>query len=171
MNKALTKTPMFLKFMNKEIGVMDLLISFSKSKDEYTAKTVQEVINTPPDLEEFRLELKEAVDDIIKDGVGEEFKSFVNNYMEPSLEEELTSNESPLGENRLQIAKIKDKDATWIQGFICYNLCLYIKAFGLDDLKKCRVCGKVFCHKGQYAVYCSDPCKANKNKVKKDQNE
>jgi hypothetical protein len=99
----------------------------------------------------------------VREGVGEEFKAFVNHYMEQSLEEDLTIEKGVHGENRSQVARIKDTEAPWVQAFICYNLCLYIKAFGMDDLKECKVCGKLFCHKGKWASYCSDSCKKKKN--------
>ena len=156
------KSPMFLRFINKETGVNDLLLSFAQSSDDRTASAAQELLNSPPDLTEFHKELKDAVYDLVDDGVGDEFVAFVNHYMEPSLEEDLTIAKTPLGENRSQVARVKDKDAPWVQGFICYNICLYIKAFGLESLKRCKVCSKLFCHKGKYAVYCSDECKKKK---------
>ena len=89
--------------------------------------------------------------------------------MEESLEEELEVSDSRFGENRTQIARIKDEQGPWVQGILCYNLCLYIKAFGLESLKSCRVCQKLFAHKGKWAVYCSDQCKKNKDQKKPDQ--
>jgi hypothetical protein len=158
------KNPMFLRFLNGESGVMDLLISFQESEDPMTAKAAEEALNNPPDLSEFKQELEQAVRDIIKEGPGEEFKAFVNHYMEPSLTEELEISKSAMGPGRYQRATVKDPSSTWMEGFICYNLCLYIKAFGLMNLKSCKVCGKIFSHKGQYALYCSDECKAKKDK-------
>ena len=160
----MTSTPMFLKFINREIEITELLHSFIRSGDANTVKAATKALENPQDLEEFRKELEEAVNDLVLEGVGEEFKAFVNHYMQESIEEDVTVKSTRLGENRSQIAKVKDENAPWIQGFICYNLCLYIKAYGLDDLKKCRVCGKLFCHKGKYAVYCSDLCKSKKAK-------
>jgi hypothetical protein len=155
------KTPMFLKFMNREIGVIDLLTSFSRSTDTKTANAAVEAMKRPPDLEEFRKELGDAVSDLIDKGLSEDLKAFANNFM-GCLEEDVETSDTPLGENRSHVARVKDDTGPWVQGFICYNLCLYIKMFGLDELKKCRVCGKVFAHKGKYAVYCSDGCKSKK---------
>ena len=151
--------------MNKEVGTVELLTSFARSPDEKTARAATKALTSTPDLGPFQKELKEAVDDLITEGAGEEFKAFVNHYM-AALEEDLQIEDTPRGENRSQTARIKDETGPWIQGFICYNLCLYIKAFGLQDVKKCRVCGKVFAHKGQYAVYCSDQCKSKKDVAK-----
>jgi hypothetical protein len=155
------KIPMFLKFLNRDLGVTDLLSSFSRSDDTKTANAAVEVMKQPPDLEEFRKELGDAVEDLIKNGLSEELKAFANNYM-GCLEEDVETSDTPLGESRSHVARVKDSTGPWVQGFICYNLCLYIKVFGLDELKKCRVCGKIFAHKGKFAVYCSEPCKSKK---------
>jgi hypothetical protein len=152
---------MFLKFLNRELGVVDLLFSFSRSDDTKTANAAKKAQNQPPDLEDFRKELGDAVEDLIKKGLSDELKAFANNYM-TCLEEDIETSDTPLGENRSHVARVKDETGPWVQGFICYNLCLYIKIYGLDELKKCRVCGKVFSHKGKYAAYCSDLCKTKK---------
>jgi hypothetical protein len=158
------KDPLFLRFINRETPVIEMLSSFSRSGDKSTREAAGKALENPPDLEEFRTELTEAVTDIVKEGAGEEFKVFVNHYMD-SLVEDVDSRPSQLGENITRMARIKDVDGPWIQGFICYNLCLYLKAFGTECLKKCKVCGKIFAHKGAYAIYCSDPCKAKGKKM------
>lgn len=163
----MSKTPMFLQFLNKERGVSDLLTSFSKSSDETTARAAKDMIKSPPDLDSFRDELKEAVIDILTNGLGDTFKAFVNDYMS-ALQEDYESKDTKNGMNMSHTATVADPDGPWIQGFICYNLCLYIKAFGLENVKMCRVCHKIFSHKGKWAVYCSDPCK-KKGKEKREQ--
>lgn len=152
---------MFLRFINRETGVSELLNSFAKSSDKKTADAAIESLKNIPDIEEFRQELEEAVRDLIQEGIGEEFKAFVNNFLS-ALEEDIITKDTSQGENRSQIARVKDIEGPWIQGFICYNLCLYIKAFGLENLKSCKVCEKLFAHKGKWAVYCSDLCKKKK---------
>lgn len=156
------KNPLFLKFINREIDFTSILSAFANSPDKRTSEIAVKAMENPIDLDPFREELEGAVRDIISKGLGEEFKSFVNHYMETSLAEEYTTTKGPLGEGRVQIATIKDENEPWVQGFICYNLCLYIKAFGLQDLKACKVCNKVFSNKGKYALYCSDQCKNEK---------
>jgi hypothetical protein len=84
--------------------------------------------------------------------------------MEDSILQVYSSSENRLGENRQSIAIIKDAQGTWVEGFICYNLSLYIKAFGLSSLKSCHTCSKIFSNKGQWAKYCSDPCNPKKRK-------
>jgi len=159
-------TALFIRFCNGESAV-PVITAVSKSSDKKTSEIALRALdNSPPDLEKFRGELKDAVSDLIKDGVNEEFKSFVDHYMTDSIEQETRSKETPLGEDKSTMATIKNENSTWIEGFICFNLCLYIKAFGLENLKKCRICNKFFDHKGKYAVYCSDTCKKQKKKEK-----
>lgn len=144
-----------------------MLLSFSHSPDPVTSQAAADALESPPDLTEFKTEITEAVIDLVKDGPGEEFAAFVNHYMKDSLEEDATSKKTDQGENISRTARVKDPEASWVQGFVCYNLCLYIKAFGLQSLKQCKVCKKLFDHKGKYAVYCSDGCKKNKGQVLK----
>lgn len=156
------KNPLFLKFINREVGISDILRSFANSPNSHTAEVAVRAMDKVIDLDPFRVELEEAVRDILKEGFGDEFKAFVNNYMEPSLVEEQVVTQGPLGESRVQIATVKDEDQPWVQGFLCYNLCLYLKAFGTDELKACKICSKLFSHKGKFASYCSDTCKKEK---------
>jgi hypothetical protein len=163
-----TKEPLFLRFINKELQASDLLGIFSRSADPFTSETATKALSKEPfpNLEAFREEMKDAVRDLIKDGPSEEFKAFVNHYMEPSLTEDVQRRPSQWGENVSRQARVKDPESTWLEGLICYNLSLYIKIYGLEDLKVCRVCSKFFAHKGKWAVYCSDACKAS-GKLKK----
>ena len=160
----MTKEPLFLRFINRELGVVDLLRSFSKSEDTITSAAAGRAMDNPPDIEEFRKELEDAVSDVVTTGLGEEFKAFVNHYMQESLIEDVEVVDSTQGENINRSARIKDEHSPWIQGFVCYNLCLYLKAYGTEMLKKCKICGKLFAHKGKYAIYCSDGCKAKGQK-------
>lgn len=162
----MSKGPLFLRFINREVSVVEMLQSFAGASDPVTVTAAIKAMKNPPDLESFRTEMKDAVTDIIKDGLGQEFIVFVDHYMKDSLEEDLETEKGERGVNVSRWARIKDEKETWAQGFICYNLCLYIKAFGLQSLKKCKVCSKFFNHKGKWAVYCSDECKAE-GKVKK----
>jgi hypothetical protein len=158
------KNPLFLRFINRGVTVMDLLNIYSTSDDPYTAKAAQDALADPINLEDFRKELEDAVRDIIRDGPGEEFKAFVNHYMEPSVQQFFDTSKTPFGENRKHAVYVKDRESTWVQGFICYNLSIYIKAFGLDSLKACKTCGKIFAHKGKWAVYCEDACNPKKKR-------
>jgi hypothetical protein len=161
------KTALFLRFINKEVSVPDLLQAYSLSEDVPTREAAGKALLDPPNIDGFRKELTDAVTDLINGGIGEEFKAFVNHYMQSSLEEDVSINPSQTGEDISRSARVKDAQAPWVQGMLCYNLCLYIKAYGLEELKVCKICHKFFDHKGKWAVYCSDKCKADKPPVKK----
>lgn len=158
------KDPLFLKFVTRKYGIIDVLQCFQKSKDSFTLEAVSRALENPPDIEDFRKELEEAIRDIIKTGPGEEFRAFVNNYMENSISEVKENNMTPFGESRKQVAVIKDETEPWVQGLLCYNLVLYIKAFGLECLKACKTCQTLFSNKGRFAVYCRDTCNPKKKK-------
>lgn len=158
------KEPLFLRFVNKELKTSDLLTIFSRSDDPSTKEAAETSLLSPPDLGEFREELSDAVDDIILKGAGEDFRIFANHHMS-TLVEDVESRPGSFGENVTRSARVGDKHGPWIQGFLCYNLCLYLRVYGTECLKKCRICGKVFANKGKFAVYCSDPCKAKGKKL------
>lgn len=160
------KEPLFLRFINHNISIFEMLQIFSKSSDAYTSEAAKKAMVNTPDLDEFYKELIQAVRDIIKEGLGEEFKTFVNHYMESSLEEDVSTSEGYFGQNIFRQARVKDDTAPWIEGLICYNLSLYIRVYGLDDLKICKICEKFFNHKGKWAKYCSDLCKSEGKKRK-----
>jgi len=160
------KDPLFLRFVNRNVTVFEMLQSFSKTSDKKTSEAVEKALLNPPDLDNFREELVAAVRDLIREGLGPEFKAFVDHYMEPALEEDIVMSEGMFGQNVSRAARIKDETSTWIEGYICYNLSLYIRTFGLDSLKMCKVCDKIFAHKGKWAVYCSDSCKSEGRKKK-----
>jgi hypothetical protein len=78
--------------------------------------------------------------------------------MKPSLIEYVESdNIGKVGENRY--ISIKEEDTPWFEAIICYNLCIYIKVYGIKAIKQCPVCNKIFSTKGKYAKYCSESCK------------
>lgn len=160
--RVVNQNPLFLRFVNGRTDLSSILQSFSRSSDIYTVEAARKALEDPPDLGEFKKELEDAIRDIIKEGPGDHFKAFVNHYMEPSLEQDTEVTKSTFGENRSFTARVKDESAPWVQGLICFNLCLYIKAFGLQELKACKTCGKLFGHKGKWALYCSDGCKPPK---------
>ena len=153
------KEPLFVRFINGDTGLMEMLDSFSQSKDPYTLQAVEKARVNTPDISDFKKELKEAVLDIVKEGIDDTFKVFVDHYMGGALEEDIKSSKDPLGDNVQRVVRVINDEAPWIQALICYNLSLYIRTFGLESLKSCKVCNKLFSNKGQYAAYCSDSCK------------
>ena len=67
-------TPLFLKFLNNEATTEDLLTTYARSNDSYTAQVAMKAMENPPDLKGFKKEFNEAVTDIISEGLAEEFQ-------------------------------------------------------------------------------------------------
>jgi len=151
--------PLFIKYLNGQVTELDVMdIVYNSSKDSLSKQIALNKKNENNDLSIFKIDFKKAVIDLIDSGINQRFINYVNSYMKPSLEEFLESSDSGrAGEDRYIV--IKAEDAPWVEAVICYNLCIYIKAFGIHNLKICPVCQKFFSHKGKYAKYCSDSCK------------
>jgi hypothetical protein len=156
------KEPMFIRFANKQLTADGVVNSFIQATEHKPSLEIaNEVLNNLPDLSIFRKDFSNALIDLIDNGINKEFVNYLNCYMKPSLTEILDGDgRGTTGEHRWVM--IKDKDAPWIEALLCYNLSLYIKAYGHKELKKCPVCTKFFTGKGKYAKYCSDACKGSK---------
>lgn len=153
--------PLFIKYVNGVLIEEQLLNSFlSSAKDEKTKDIIlrkkEEVLSR--DYSYFKRDFKELLLDLIDNGITQRLINYVNSYMKPSLEEYVvSSNYGRIGEDRF--VGIKDEDAPWFEALVCYNLCLYIKVYGIKVIKQCPVCMKIFSTKGKYAKYCSEICK------------
>jgi hypothetical protein len=152
--------PLFIRLANRKIGALEVAQSvISSSKDEPSIKIASQAITNLPDISLFIKDFREVLSDLIDNGVNQRVINYINSYMKPSLSEIVdSSGNSRSGENRWVF--IKNPDAPWVEAIVCYNLSLYIKAFGFDKIKSCPVCSKFFTHKGKYAKYCSDSCKS-----------
>jgi hypothetical protein len=151
--------PLFIKFANGEVNILDVLERFlSTTQHEPTKKIIEKAKDTLPDLSVFRKDFAGALMDLIESGINQHFINYVDSYMKPSLEEFVEgSGGSRSGEKRW--VQIKAEDAPWVEAVVCYNLCLYIRMYGIKELKRCPKCMKFFSNKGKYAKYCSDICK------------
>lgn len=151
--------PLFIKFLNGQIDhhqIIDTVIS--TSKDERSKSIAEGKKGIDFDLSIFREDFRKAVVDLIDNGINQRVINYLDSYMKPSLEEFLDTNPgSRSGESRY--ISIKADDAPWLEAIICYNLCIFIKVYGFQEIKQCATCGKFFSHKGKYAKYCSEPCK------------
>lgn len=152
--------PLFIKLLNGQINssqIIDTVINSAKDKrslDIATKKKSEDV-----DLSLFREDFRKVIADLIDNGINQRVINYIDSYMKPSLEEFIeTGRGSRVNESRY--ISIKAEDAPWVEAIICYNLCIFIKAFGFKDIKQCSNCNKFFSHKGQYAKYCSDACKS-----------
>lgn len=152
--------PLFIKFLNGEIDyiyIIDTIIN--NSKDERSRVIAQNKREELVNLSYFRTDFKKAIIDLIDNGITQRFTNYVDSYMKPSLlefEEPNVGRRS--GEQRYVI--IKADDTPWIEAIVCYNLCIYIRAYGIKSIKQCAVCNRFFVHKGEYAKYCSEQCKS-----------
>ena len=152
--------PLFIKFLNSQVGVSDIVHTvLTSSVDEVSKDIAKNTLDGKlPDLSQFRKDFSEAIDDIIDNGLSQRFINYVNSYMKPSLIENVKGSDGGrAGEERHLM--IKDSEAPWVEAVVCYNLCIYIKAYGQAELKRCPVCRKFFSNKGKYAKYCSESCK------------
>lgn len=152
--------PLFINFLNKNICSNDIIKTvIQTAKDERTRKIAEE--RGEVDLLLFRKDFEKMILDMIDNGVNQRIINYLNSYMKLSLEEYIdTSAGSRVNESRY--VSIKAEDTPWLEAIICYNLCLYIKAYGFKEIKRCPVCMKFFSNKGKYAKYCSEVCKGTK---------
>ena len=147
--------PLFIRLANRKAGALDIIHSFKESsQDEPSIEIANDAIEKVPDISLFIKDFREVIEDLIDNGVNQRVINYINSYMKPSLSEVLDSSG---GERRW--IYLKDAKAPWVEAIVCYNLSLYIKAFGLDTIKNCPVCSKFFTHKGKYSKFCSESCK------------
>lgn len=151
--------PLFVRFANGDATAQDVVAALAGSEHEFTAATAKKAIDSLPDMSQFRADFKQMLADLVDNGVSRRVINYVDSYMKPSLEEFVESAQGGrAGESRW--VAIKAEDAPWPEALLCYNMCLYLKMYGIRELKRCPVCKRFFSHKGRYAKYCSDNCKA-----------
>jgi len=147
--------PLFVRFANGEATVADVVGAVSSSKDAKTAGFAAEALKALPDLSVFRTDFKAMLADLAENGVSRRLVNYVDSYMKPSLEEYTEgAGGSRAGEGRW--VAVKDGTAPWPEALVCYNMCLYIRAYGIEEFKKCATCGRYFTNKGKYAKYCME---------------
>ena len=158
----MSSRPLFMRFLNGKADSSDIARSFlSSTKCEESQGIIQEFLDSETEypLDQFRSDLTACLKDILDQGVDEPIRRYFTDYMKPSLLE--YNADSSIGRTGFEDrwVGIADKEAPWIEALVCYNLLMYIKAFGTKSLKRCPVCEDFFGHKGKYSVYCSDRCK------------
>lgn len=158
------REPLFIRFANNQVTEEQLIDTvIDHTSHEPSQKIARKRLKDLPDLSDFRKDFKNLLKDIIESGITREMINYVNSYMKPSLEEvDADVQGGRSGEHREAV--LKAEDAPWPEAIICYNLCLYIKAYGIREIKECPICLKFFSNKGKYAKYCSEACKAQKAK-------
>jgi len=157
------REPLFINYLNGQMTALDVVDSFVAETTHEPSKAIaQKIKEHLPDLSAFKNDFKGCLLDLIDNGINQRFINYVNSYMKPSLEEILqSSGGGRTGESQYII--IKAEDTPWIEAMVCYNLCLFIKAYGFKEIKQCATCRKFFSYKGKYAKYCSDACKGLKH--------
>ena len=154
------KEPLFIRFANNESNVADVVRSFIDLSEDKPSKGIAErTLKEIPDLTLFRRDFSNALEDLIDNGISRNLVNYTDSYMKPSLLE-ITDNNGGSRTNERRWVTIKAEGSPWIEALVCYNLAIYLKAFGIKDLKKCPICGKFFSNKGKYAKYCSEHCRA-----------
>jgi len=153
---------LFINFLNGKYSHSHIIESvIANSKDEKSKEIAIKKRSEDVDLSYFKNDFKKVVLDLIDNGINQRVINYINSYMKPSLEEFIdTGKGSRVNEDRYVV--IKAEDTPWLEAIVCYNLCIYIKQYGFNSIKQCSTCHKFFCHKGQYAKYCSDACKVLK---------
>lgn len=155
--------PLFIRYANGLVEPSYIIQSFLESNFDNRSKEIAEkLLLSPPDLKLFKKDFRNLLIDLIDNGINKQAINYINNYMKPSLEELVEGGSSRAGEKRQII--LKAEDTPWIEAIVCYNLTLYIKMYGISEIKLCPVCLKFFSHKGKYAKYCSDVCKSSGSK-------
>lgn len=153
--------PLFIRFANGHVEAKDIIASVLESVDHVPTKEIAEKKkNEVVDLSLFRRDFRNLLVDLTDNGITQKLKNYVDSYMKPSLIELVDGGGSRSGETRR--VSIKAEDTPWLEAVVCYNLCVYIRAFGFKEIKQCPVCSKFFSNKGKYAKYCSESCKAQK---------
>lgn len=156
------RAPLFLRFVNDEAGAEDIARAMVEgARDDLTSQIASKVLQGGelPNLEQFRRDFSFLLEDLIDNGPIPPVRQYLTDYMEPSLSE--YSKEGAISSTGVteRWVGIKDGESPWMEGLVCYNLCMYLKGFGGKDLKRCPVCHTFFNHKGPHAVYCSEMCK------------
>jgi hypothetical protein len=155
--------PLFIRYANGLVEASYIIQSFIESNLDNKSKEIAEkALKSPPDLKLFKKDFRNLLIDIIDNGINKQAINYINNYMKPSLEEIVEGGTNRAGEKRQII--LKAEDTPWVEAIVCYNLTLYIKMYGIPEIKLCPVCSKFFSHKGKYAKYCSDTCKSSGGK-------
>lgn len=152
--------PLFVRYLNKEVSTADVVKTFISLTEDLPSKEIaEETLKSLPDLGVFHKDFKAAIGDLIDNGVNQRFVNYVDSYMKPSLMESVSEG-GRTRVNEKRVVFIKERGTPWIEALLCYGVILYIKVYGVKEIKKCPSCSKIFTTLGKYAKYCSESCKA-----------
>ena len=158
--------PLFIRVANRQAQVLDAARAFVDSPDEATSSTARAVAEVPSsyphNFNDFSTKFRSLLADLIDNGITQSATTALNSYMEPSLTEVTRGINYSTKGSTSEYPIIREASQPWAEGLVCYNLCKYIKAFGIQEIKVCKKCKVFFAGRGKYASYCSDACREGK---------
>ncbi len=163
MKRYNSNDPLFVRFANGDINQYEVVKSVAETtQDSETKEIATKALDKQfLDIGVFQTDFKNCVKDITEFGITHRSRSFLDSYLSSSLllfrrEQGLGGTGSvetwyrPIGEG-----------TPWVEGAICFNLASFIRSRGsVKEIKSCKTCSRIFVHKGEHAVYCSESCKA-----------
>jgi hypothetical protein len=160
----LNSNPLFIKFLNwtgDKYSIEDFLNNIKDNvEDESDCLVIESKISNLDDEYLNNLSIfqdyfkKNIIETINNKNISDFFLGWLSNcfsYIEEKKENYLYDEK--------RTVKIKDPQGRWFESIVCYNFVMTFNYFGLDIIKQCPVCLKMFCHKGPYAKYCGEGCK------------
>jgi hypothetical protein len=155
-------SPLFVRFANGDSSVPDVCRALQSSPHEETAQAAASLLAGEAeyayDVETFRTDFRSCLRDLMGDGITAHAQKYLDSYMACLVEDVKGDGFSQKGSTTRSV-HIGDLGGPWVEGLVCYNLCLYISSEGLSQLKSCKTCRRFFVGRGKYAAYCGDACK------------
>lgn len=153
-------TPLFLRVANGKAGAREIAQGLARGTlDEKTKEQALAAIEDPPEIDVFREDLRELLKDLILGGVSHPVVQYLNAYMSSSLEM-IEDEESYRTSGVLkQWLRVKPGEVPWIEAVVCYNLTIFIKAYGHEKIQQCPCCEDFFAQGKMKYKYCSEGCK------------
>lgn len=160
----LSINPLFIKFLNwqkDKYSIETILEGIKRHALDTDKVIIQKKLNQLDEsfftnLDRFHTKFKKYIDvAIASKNLSDDFIQFLNLsflYIKENVVTYLYNEERNV--------QITDPNGRWLEAFICYNFIQTFNYFTIEIIKKCPICGQYFCHKGKYAVYCSDGCKS-----------
>jgi len=161
----LNHNPLFVKFLNWQGDLYGIGNIFEAVAQNFDEEKDQEIVSTKMknldedylnNLSNFQRVFKgHVLQAISAKGISEDFVSWMDNAFK-YIEEKVVY----YAKDESRSVTIKDAEGRWFEGLVVYNFIMTFNYFGADIIKQCPVCSGFFSHKGKYAKYCNDACKA-----------
>jgi hypothetical protein len=152
--------PLFIRVANNQADASTIAEGLiSNTYDDITINLASIVKEQNPDISIFREDLRNLLLDLITQGVTPQITQYLNSYMESSLLVHEQNESVGVSGHKLYWLSIKQEGTPWLEALVCYNLSVYIKAFGINFIKECPSCHKFFLQGKMKYKYCSEVCK------------